>query len=90
MKIWKMVTLVTVITLLSLFVQTAQAEYVDLNKEKVLLAGVCHIFKKKYPCLSVEHKGKMYLVVFDRKGEAYQIELLPNGTYLIKWTRDTV
>lgn len=67
MKILKLVTLITTSILLSLFMQAAQAEYVNLDKEKILGVGICHMFKKTYPCRTVEQKGKTYIVVLEKK-----------------------
>jgi len=90
MKILKMTTLVTTIVLFSLLMQTAQAEYIDLGKETVLLIGTCKIYGKKHPCLAVEHKKMMYIVVYDRRGQMYQIALVPPDFLKIIWVRDLV
>lgn len=88
MKFWKTVVPIIAIALLSLFVQNARTEYINLGKEKVVLLGTCKVYTKKYLCMTVEREGKTYYIAYDRLGEAYQIELLANNRPKIIWTRN--
>lgn len=88
MKLSKMVLFVIVIAALFLFVRNAQGEYLNLNKEKILMEGVCEVYKKRYSCVILQHKKKTYYVVFDKRGrDKYQIELLPDGSYKLLWVK---
>lgn len=88
MKFWKVVASIIATVLLCLFVQNARTEYINLDKEKVVLLGTCKVYARKYRCMTVEHKGKTYYIVYDQRGEAYQIELLANNIPRIIWTRN--
>ena len=79
-----------IIVLLCFIASLARAEYVDLSKEKVIAYGECEMGKKVFPCLAVNHNSKVYLVLFDRRGEAFHIIVDKEGNAEVVWSRDSV
>lgn len=78
--------------LVSLCAITANAEYIDLKQGGVMLAypQMCiHDNKKEYFCVPVGKDGKTYMVLGDKKGEAFIYELTDTEAVLI-WARDAV
>lgn len=75
--------------LLSMVLSTARAEYIDLTGGDVVRQALCTQGKKKLLCVAVQKDDKLYVVVFDEKGELSITWISPKGDVLI-WARDAI
>jgi|CXWL01.1.fsa_nt_gi hypothetical protein len=66
-----------------------RAEYVNLEGSDVIRQGICTVFKEKYNCFIVTHKGDIYVVMVDARGELYQYKIVDEKPVLI-WARNGV
>lgn len=75
--------------ILSLVMFSVQAEYINLEGGDIVRQAVCTHNKKKLLCVAVKKDDKLYVVVFDEKGELSITWISSKGDILI-WARDAI
>lgn len=75
--------------LLSMVLFSAHAEKPDLEGGDVIREAWCTQGKKKLLCVAVKKDEKLYVVMFDEKGEYAIYWVSPTGNIFL-WGRDTI
>ena len=75
--------------ILSLVLFSAHAEKPDLENGDVVREAWCTQGKKKLLCVAVKKDEKLYVVIFDEKGEYAIYWISPEGNVFL-WGRDTI
>ena len=75
--------------LLLMVLSTARAEKPDLEGGDVIRQALCSQGKKKLLCVAVKKDDKLYVVVFDEKGELSITWISPKGNIFL-WGRDII
>ena len=75
--------------LLSMVLSFAHAEKPDLEGGTVVREAWCTQGKKKMLCVAVHKDEKLYVVMFDEKGEYAIYWISPEGNVFL-WGRDTI
>lgn len=77
------------IILISLWLISAHAQFVDLKGGDVLAKAPCVHNEKHFLCVLVAHDNDVYVVLLDAKGE-YEIYLVTEKESVLIWYRDAV
>ena len=77
------------VLILSMVLSLAHAEYIDLEGGDVVRQALCSHKGKKLLCVAVKKDGKLYVVIYDEKGELSITWISPKGDIFL-WGRNVI